>query len=104
MKKISALLLFSFFTFHFSSAQMVDPKYVPESVKKKFEIKFPDVTGVSWTQDEPGFINANFSLDKHRVLAMFVTNGGWISTETTLKETEFPTEAISWIKSNIPDG
>jgi len=97
------IILFALFAFNISKAQPVDPKYVPESVKEKFEIKFPGVNYVRWSQDEPGFINANFVLDKHKMQAMFATNGGWISTETTLKESEFPQEALNWINTNYPD-
>ncbi len=103
MRKIFALLFLSLFTFQFIQAQIIDPKYVPESVKKKFETKFPDVNFVTWTQSDPGFINATFTADKHKTVALFATNGGWISTEIKLKESEFPTEALNWINTNYPD-
>jgi hypothetical protein len=101
--KTFIVILFSILTFHASFAQMVDAKYVPEAVKKSFAKKFPDAGYVTWSQDVPGFINANFSQDKKKMQAMFINSGGWVSTETTLKEPEFPQEAVNWMKSNFPE-
>lgn len=103
MRKIFILTFLSLFTFQIIQAQLIDPRYVPESVKKKFETKFPDVHFVTWSQTDPGFINATFTVDKHKTMALFATHGEWISTETKLKESEFPMQAINWINTNYPD-
>lgn len=103
MRRTIAIMFLLFFSFYYSAAQVVDPKYVPASVKKTFETRFPSVNFVTWVQSDPGFINATFVVDKHKTQAMFMTNGGWVSTETNLKEADFPQEAMNWINTNYPD-
>ena len=102
MKKLFAFLIAVIITVA-ANAQILSADQVPAVVKTNFASKFPGATA-TWSQETPGFLDGTFYKDKHKVVVMYVMNGDWISTDTYLKEAEYPAESVNWIKTNLPNG
>lgn len=96
MKKLVALaLLVSFVSF--ASAQTINASLVPEAVKNKMKEKYPEAKGLYWRQSDAGFVEANFSNDGRKCNAIFLTTGGWVSTDCEITAEEFPAAAITYL-------
>lgn len=96
MKKIIALaLLVSFVSF--ASAQTINASLVPEVVKKKMQEKYPEAKGLYWKQSDAGFVEANFTNDGRKCNAIFLTTGGWVSTDCEITAEEFPAAATAYL-------
>ena len=99
------VLSFSLYTIVASAQLPIDNKLIPETVKKHFAEKFPTAGVVVWTQPSPGFLETTFSLDKHTVTVMYaMAMGDWISTDTKLKQEEFPKADYDYTVKEFPTG
>ncbi|MCY7360638.1 MAG: hypothetical protein LH629_01010 [Ignavibacteria bacterium] len=100
MRRSFLILALFFITALTTNAQIILEKDVPASVKNKLKEMFSTTEGVSWKQDVPGFVSADFIMDKKRMNATFITSGGWVSTVVYFKKDEIPAEVIAYINSN----
>jgi hypothetical protein len=66
---------------------------VPQSVEANFISKYPGENDPDWELDSNGFWEAHFKIDGERYRADFQSNGLWIETENSIKDSELP-EAI----------
>jgi hypothetical protein len=82
------------------TAQVILDKDVPAAVKNNMKEKFAGYTALAWKQDVPGFISADFVLNKVKMNATFNTNGGWVSTLIYFKKEEFPSQIVAFVSSN----
>lgn len=91
------MLLASVFFFGIISAQTINADLIPEVVKNKMQTKYPEAKGLYWRESAPGFVEANFSLNKQKCNAIFVTTGAWVSTDFTITKEEFPQAASDYL-------
>lgn len=96
MKK-PLILLLSIFSFGIVSAQTINADLVPAVVKQKMQDKYPEARGLYWRESGPGFVEANFSLNKQKCNAIFVTTGAWVSTDFTITQDSFPKAASDYL-------
>src|ERR1043165_6399643 len=96
MKKVIILLVSVFFS-GYVSAQTMNADHVPAIVKNKMQEKYPQANGLSWRESAPGFVEANFTLNKQKCNAIFATTGTWVSTELTIMKEEFPQAASDYL-------
>jgi hypothetical protein len=96
MRKI-IILFVSIFSFGIASAQTINADLVPAVVKNKMQVKYPEARGLYWRESAPGFVEANFSLNKQKCNAIFVTTGAWVSTDFTIAQAEFPQAASDYL-------
>jgi len=93
------ILFISIFSFGIVSAQTINADLVPDVVKNKMQTKYPEARGLYWRESGPGFVEANFSLNKQKCNAIFVTTGAWVSTDFTIAQSEFPQAASDYLKN-----
>jgi hypothetical protein len=96
MKKAFIFIL-TVFTFGVSYAQTINADLVPAVVKNKMQEKYPEAKGLYWRESAPGFVEANFTLNKQKCNAIFVTTGAWVSTDFTITPEEFPKSAQDYL-------
>lgn len=96
MRKI-IILFVSIFSFGIVSAQTINADLVPDVVKQKMKDKYPEAKGLYWRASGPGFVEANFTVNKQKCNAIFVTTGAWVSTDFTILQTEFPQAASDYL-------
>lgn len=82
---------------NYVSGQTINASMVPQVVKTKMQEKYPAAKGVYWKQSDAGFIEANFSNDGRKCNAIFLTTGGWVSTDCEIPAEEFPALAITYL-------
>ncbi len=89
------LFILSFLSIGAVSCQEKDAgqKQVPEAVKITFQNKYPGETDPDWKQDDHGYWESHFKKDGEKYRADFNTDGSWIETENSIKDSELP-EAI----------
>ncbi|MGB3075554.1 MAG: hypothetical protein WBB36_09545 [Chitinophagales bacterium] len=96
MKKILVLaLLVSFVSY--VSGQTINASLVPQVVKTKMQEKYPEAKGVYWKQSDAGFVESNFTNDGRKCNAIFLTTGGWVSTDCEITAEEFPATGASFL-------
>ena len=98
MKKIIAIVALVVLT-NYVSAQTINASLVPQVVKNKMQEKYPAAKGVYWKQSDAGFIEANFSDNGKKCNAIFLTTGGWVSTDCEITAEEFPAAASSYLSN-----
>ncbi|MEO6168026.1 MAG: hypothetical protein ABIO46_13465 [Chitinophagales bacterium] len=94
-KIISFALLLSFASF--ASAQTINASLVPQVVKNKMQEKYPEAKGLYWRQSDAGFVEANFTDDGKKCNTIFLTTGGWVSTDCEITAEEFPAAATTYL-------
>ena len=97
MKKIFILLLISFFITNIN-AQNIKADRVPDSIKKQFNLQFPDVKKVKWKRVEALFF-AQFSINGKGVDVTYKLSGEWIETLTEISISEVPAEVVTGINN-----
>ncbi|MBK9732178.1 MAG: hypothetical protein IPO83_12985 [Chitinophagaceae bacterium] len=96
MKKILVLaLLVSFVSY--VSGQTINASLVPQVVKTKMQEKYPEAKGVYWKQSDAGFVESNFTNDGRKCNAIFLTTGGWVSTDCEITVEEFPVIGATYL-------
>lgn len=97
MKKLFGFILLSLL-FSYSFAQTaIAPANVPEILKEKMKEKYPDAKGLYWEQPMPGFVDANFTIDKKQCTATFTPSGSWVSTDFEIDGATFPDSATNYL-------
>lgn len=91
------ILFISIFSFGVASAQTINADLVPDVVKNKMQTKYPEARGLYWRESGPGFVEANFNLNKQKCNAIFVTTGAWVSTDFTITQDSFPKAASDYL-------
>ncbi|MEO5675733.1 MAG: hypothetical protein ABIQ74_13905 [Chitinophagales bacterium] len=94
-------LLVTVFTFGMASAQTINADLVPSVVKNKMQEKYPEARGLYWRESGPGFVEANFTINKQKCNALFVTTGAWVSTDFTITREEFPQAASDYLNKEV---
>ncbi len=89
--------MLSVFSFGTLAAQTINADLVPSVVKNKMQEKYPEAKGLYWRESAPGFVEANFSINKQKCNAIFVTTGAWVSTDFTITKEEFPQAASEYL-------
>ena len=70
---------------------------VPASVRKAFQVKFPEVTKVEWKLKSDKNYEAEFTLKDVEVAAKFDDKGKWLETETAIEQSSLPKEVVATI-------
>ena len=96
MKKVIFLFI-GIISFGTASAQTINADLIPPVVKNKMKEKYPDAKGLYWRESGPGFVEANFTINKQKCNAIFVTTGAWVSTDFTITKEEFPEAAYDYL-------
>lgn len=76
---------------------------VPEIVKKAFDTKFANATEVEWGMEKPGEYEVEFELNSTDMSALFDTKGVLIETETEIKKSDLPNQALTLISTNYKE-
>ncbi len=97
MKKFLLILLITSATYSFVKGQKIKEADVPESVKTTFNKTYPGLNP-AWEKEKENF-EAGFKKDGKTMSATFQPNGVFMESEVTIKESELPATAISYVKS-----
>lgn len=81
-------------------AQSKEKKDVPKVVTEAFAKEYPN-TKVDWDIEEDGF-EAEFKLNGKDASADYDKNGNKLATEIEVSESELPSSALSYLKTNYP--
>lgn len=81
-------------------AQSKENKEVPKVVTEAFAKEYPN-TKVAWDIEDDGF-EAEFKLEGKEASADYDKNGNKLATEIEIKESELPTSALAYLKTNYP--
>lgn len=76
---------------------------VPESVKKAFSDKYPEVKKVKWDMEKPGQYEAEFKLAKVETSVLFDENGTILEVETEISKKALPEAVQSTLKTDFAD-
>lgn len=79
------------------SQTAINPANIPAVLKDKMNESYPEAKGIYWEQPMPGFIDANFTLDKKKCTATFTPSGAWVSTDFEIDATTFPDSAVHYL-------
>jgi hypothetical protein len=92
---MKALLFLMFFAIISLTASCQESKNVkvPQSVEANFMSRYSGETDPDWELDSNGFWEAHFKIDGEKYRADFQSNGLWVETENSIKDSELP-EAI----------
>ena len=63
---------------------------VPSAVTAAFKAKFPGAEKPSWDKEDAGTYEAEFSLNGHKMSALFDRSGSWKETETRIEVKDLP--------------
>lgn len=96
MKKILAILLFSFIGFSAVHAQL---RKVPAEVTNAFKDKYASAENVEW-KDKLTAFQAEFTLDGKSMTASFSDDGTWKSSETNLGMADLPASVADGFKKS----
>jgi hypothetical protein len=88
MKKILLMIALMLFIGFRISGQKVKP--VPESVRKTFSQKFPNIKRVIWDNSNIKEWEAEFRINRKEYSAIFDINGKWIKTCHEINKSEIP--------------
>ncbi|MFV8355787.1 PepSY-like domain-containing protein [Flavobacterium sp. XS1P32] len=98
MKKV--ILLTAIAISSVGCAQSKENKEVPKMVTEAFAKEYPN-TKVDWDIEEDGF-EAEFKLNGKEASADYDKNGNKLATEIEITESELPTSALTYLKTNYP--
>jgi len=98
MKKIILLAAIAISTV--GCAQSKEKKEVPKVVTEAFAKEYPN-TKVAWDIEDDGF-EAEFKLNGKDASVDYDKNGNKLATEIEVSESELPTSALSYLKTNYP--
>jgi hypothetical protein len=82
-------------------AQSKDKNEVPKVVKEAFQKEYPN-TKVEWDIEDDGF-EAEFKLNDKEASANYDKVGHKLATEITIKESELPAKALTYIATTYPN-
>jgi hypothetical protein len=77
---------------------------VPQAAKDAFSDKFPKAEGVKWDRENTSGYEANFKLDGIDMSAVFLKDGTWKETETSIDIDQLPQPVLDAIKLNYSSG
>src|SRR5579862_5917719 len=80
------------------NAQKIKESEVPAAVKTSFDKNFSGQTA-KWEKEDGNF-EAGFKKDGKNMSATFKPDGTFLETEIAIKESEFPTGVMDYIKTN----
>jgi len=98
MKKVILLAAIAISTV--GCAQSKEKKEVPKVVADAFAKEYPN-TKVAWDIEDDGF-EAEFKLNGKDASADYDKNGNKLATEVEVSESELPSSALSYLKTNYP--
>jgi hypothetical protein len=81
-------------------AQSKEKKDVPKVVTEAFAKEYPN-TKVDWDIEDDGY-EAEFKLNGKDASADYDKNGNKLATEVEVSESELPSSALTYLKSNYP--
>lgn len=100
MKKILFILL-AFLATGYASAQKVNEKDVPESVKMAFHRLYPQAKEIKW-EKENGNYEVNFDNNKQDYSVLLDEKGGVVETEVEIEPNQLPAITLEYIKTHYP--
>ena len=86
-----------------AESQTVLPSNIPTAVIDEFEKKFPDAGNIRWTQEMPGFLEAEFLGAKGLMNVTYSTTGTWFETDYNIKRDSLPAACTEYISTNFPE-
>jgi uncharacterized lipoprotein NlpE involved in copper resistance len=98
MKKVILLAAIAISTV--GCAQSKEKKEVPKVVTEAFAKEYPN-TKVAWDIEDDGY-EAEFKLNGKDASADYDKNGNKLATEVEVRESELPSSALSYLKTNYP--
>jgi hypothetical protein len=102
---MKALLFLMFFAIISLTASCQESKNVkvPQSVEANFMSRYSGETDPDWELDSNGFWEAHFKIDGEKYRADFQSNGLWVETENSIKDSELPEAIKAAIKRDYKD-
>ena len=94
---LTALSIFLFSTGLF--AQEISPL-----AEKALQEKYPNAQSVEWDKVGKGEYEADFNFNGAKMAATFDAQGGWVETETILKNKDLPKPVKDYIAKTYPKG
>lgn len=94
---LSALLILEGISAPFF-AQTIDLTQVPNPVMEQFTLVYPDAKNIVWQHSDPYYV-AVFRNNKMETTAIMTSDGAMAKTETEIKTTALPEEALAYLKS-----
>jgi len=97
MKKVILIVasIFIFSAFVFAAKP-------PVKVQKAFDAKFPDATNVKWQKENSKEWEAEFTVNRVKTSAIFMTKGDWVEMESQINVSEVPEAVTEAIKKLHP--
>ncbi len=74
---------------------------VPESVKKAFSDKYPEVKKVKWDLEKPGQYEAEFKLAKVKTSVLIDENGAVLEVENEINRKDLPQAVQNTLKTDF---
>lgn len=102
MKAFIFLIIFTIISMSVSCQDSKKLK-VPQSVEANFMSKYPGENDPDWALDSNGFWEAHFKVDGEKYRADFQSNGLWLETENSIKDSELPEAIKEAIKRDYND-
>ncbi|MFH6988410.1 PepSY-like domain-containing protein [Flavobacterium collinsii] len=87
------VLLFSFFAI----AQRVSEKDIPNRVKSKFLLSYPNQTNVKWEKEKENY-EASFTSGQTKQSTLLDSNGNILETEEEISVKKLPANALAYIQ------
>ncbi|HYV94887.1 MAG TPA: hypothetical protein VE978_24140 [Chitinophagales bacterium] len=101
MKKYVLIFLSVLGVLSTSAQQAISDQYIPDILKNKMATMYPDAKGIYWKQPMPGFMDAYFSINKHKCNATFQVTGAWVSTDFEIDPADFPDTASQYLTQHV---
>lgn len=98
MKNVILLVVLAISTV--GCAQSKEKKDVPKVVTEAFAKEYPN-TKVDWDIEDDGY-EAEFKLNGKDASADYDKNGNKLATEVEVSESELPSSALTYLKTNYP--
>jgi hypothetical protein len=102
MKAPSLLIFFAIISIT-ASCQESKKMKVPQSVEANFMSRYSGENDPDWELDSNGFWEAHFKIDGEKYRADFQSNGLWVETENSIKDSELPEAIKAAIKRDYKD-
>lgn len=92
------IALFSFFALTAGVNAQTD---VPSSVTAAFKSKFPNAQHLRWDKEDARTFEAEFTMNGHKMSALFDRTGTWKETETRINKDALPDAVVSAISKKF---
>lgn len=99
MKKFLLVAIAAFLTTS-AFSQKTSKENVPQAVKDSFKKSFPNAQNEKWEKEDQRF-EAEFSMNKAEMSALFSPEGELIETEVEISVSDLPASIVNYVAKNL---